>query len=401
MKILFLQKRILFPTDTGGKIRTLNVVRYLAKWHDVTYLCNVRPEDTSFLEQMQALSVRLETIPWHETSRDSWRFYAELAQNVFSPYPYNVAKDYDRRLRSRARQLLMEEDFDLVVCDFVQMARNAIGLDDTPSILFQHNVEAEIFGRHAKSDSSWARRRYMSLQWRKMRHFEAEAGKKFNTVIAVSERDRAIFEQQYGWKNVRTIDTAVDVEYFQPNGTLEVPLRVVFLGSMDWLPNEDAVCDFAQNCWPKVIQACPDARFQIVGRNPTPLVRELSNKAGIEVVGTVPDVRPYLGEAAVVVVPLRIGGGTRIKIFEAMAMKKAVVSTTLGAEGLAVRDHEHIVLADDHGHFADEIVQLLKSQTTRAQLGANARKIVCEKFGAEKIARQFEAICLETAGATE
>ena len=396
MRILFLQKRILFPNNTGGKIRTLNVVRHLAKWHDVTYLCNVQASDEQHLDAMCELGVRLELIPWKETPRGSLKFFFELAQNTLSPYPYNVSKDYDKSLRQRAIELLEEEPYDLVICDFVQMARNAIGLDAPAKVLFQHNVEAQIFERHSKTDSGWLRRRYMALQWRKMQRFEGYAGRQFDTVVAVSHGDREIYERDYGWDNVEVIDTAVNLDYFSPSTDAEQPDRVLFLGSMDWLPNQDGVDHFVSTTWPLIRSARPGAVFQIVGRNPSEAIRQLARTEGVEVLGTVPDVRPFLAEAAVVVVPLRIGGGTRLKIFEAMAMEKAVVSTELGAEGLPVESDNHLILADEPAQFADAVVDLLADSERRSQLASNARRLVVENFSAETVARQFESICNDT-----
>ena len=393
MKILFLQKRPLFPADSGGKIRTLNILRHLARWHDVTYLCNFAENERKFLPKMADLGLELETIPWREASRHSWRFYGQLATNVLSRHPFNVAKDYDRRLRRRAEELLAENDYDLIICDFVQMARNAIGLTGPPKLLFQHNVEAEIFARHAKTGGSWALRQYMHLQYRKMRRFEAKAGRDFDAVVAVSDRDKQTFQADYGWDHVHTIDTAVDLDYFQRNGTEERPDQIMFLGAMDWLPNEDCAEYFVREVWPIVRNKRPNVTFQIVGRNPTPLVRQLNSATGVEVVGTVPDVRPYLAESSVVVVPLRIGGGTRIKIFEAMAMGKTVVSTTLGAEGLNVTSGHDIEIADTPNELADAVLRLLDSPDLRTTIGANARELVEQHYSAEKIARQFEEIC--------
>lgn len=393
MKILFLQKRLLFPADSGGKIRTLNVLRHLARWHDVTYLCNVQAGDDLHEKAMRELGVKLETIPWNETSRSSIRFYGQLAKNLLSPHPFNAAKDYDPRLRARAEQLLATTDYDLVICDFVQMARNAIGLKAPANLLFQHNVEAQIFERHAKTDKGWLRRRYMGHQWRKMQRFESHSGQQFDTVVAVSEQDRETFRQQYGWQHVQTIDTGVDTQYFSPNGKSIHPHRVLFLGSLDWLPNQDGVAYFMEHIWSEIRRICPNAEFQVVGRNPSPAMKQLCGCDGVEVVGTVPDVRPYLQQAAVVVVPLRIGGGTRIKIFEAMAMGKAVVSTTLGAEGLKVEDGTHLLREDEPKQFASAVSRLLNDESRRDQIGLSARETVEKNFSAETVARQFETIC--------
>jgi len=363
----------------------------------VTYLCNVQAGEEPHVREMQALGLSVETIPWRETSRKSLRFVGELAGNLLTAKPFNVAKDFDVRLRRRAQELLGRQPFDLVICDFVQMAANAIGLEGPPQLLFQHNVEAEIFERHAERDAGRLRRAYMAFQASKMRRFEGEAGRWFDAVIAVSERDRKQFEQRYGWSHVQTIDTAVDVDFFQPEGEAVDPELVSFVGSMDWLPNVDGVEFLARDIWPRVRAARPHARLQIVGRNPTDEVQRYHGIDGIEVTGGVPDVRPYYSRAAVVVVPLRIGGGTRIKIYEAMAMAKPVVSTPLGAEGLSFQEGEQIELAEGPDLLAKSIVGLLADERKRERIGQAARTHVCENFGTEVVARQFEKICLATA----
>lgn len=393
MKILFLQKRILYPANTGGRIRTLNIVRHLARWHDVTYLCNVQPEDSPYLDQMASLGVRLVTIPWQETPRNSPRFYVDLVKNLFSSLPFNVAKDFDPALRARAEELLEKDTFDLLICDFVQMAQNAIGLKAKTNLLLQHNVEAQIFERHGTTGGSWLRRCYMAHQSRKMKDYESRAGRHFAAIVAVSEQDKQLFQKRYGWGHVHTIDTAVDTEYFQPNGQPVNDMRVVFVGSLDWLPNEDAVQFFSRQIWPLVRRFHPQAEFQIVGRNPSRAVTRLSRIAGVSIVGTVPDVRPYLAEAAVVVVPLRVGGGTRIKIFEAMAMGKPVVSTSIGAEGLNVEPGRHFVLADSVDQFRRQVCELLTDHDRRHRVGREARNIVQTSYSTETVARQFDNVC--------
>ncbi len=397
MKILFLQKRILFPVDAGWKIRTLNVLKHLARWHEVTYLCNVQPDDEPFLNEMRASGVRLETVPWSETPRSSPRFYFQLAANLLSKYPFTASKDYDPALRRRAQTLLAEETYDLLICDFVQMARNAIGLPVRASVLFQHNVEAQIYERHAQNARGWLKRKFMGLQWQKMKRFEAEAGRQFDAVVAVSEADRQHYHDHYDWNHAHTIDTAVDTDYFQPNGTAETADRVLFIGSLDWIPNEDGLAYFVEQVWPLVRQERPQAVFEIVGRNPSRGVERLAGQPGVKLIGTVPDVRPHLAQATVVVVPLLVGGGTRIKIFEAMAMQKAVVSTSLGAEGLAVESGKHLVLADEPGEFADAVVRLLRDEAGRQAIASQAAQLVNQRYGAETIARQFEAICQQAA----
>jgi glycosyltransferase involved in cell wall biosynthesis len=162
---------------------------------------------------------------------------------------------------------------------------------------------------------------------------------------------------------------------------------------MDWLPNQDGVQHFVRDIWPLVRQARPDATFQVVGRNPPPPIRALAEVPGVEVVGTVPDVRPYLAGAAAIVVPLRVGGGTRLKIFEAMAAGRAVVSSTIGCEGLPVTAGRHLLVEDEPAAFAGAVNRLLDSSTEQENLGAAARRLVAERYGSEPVARQFDQIC--------
>ena len=394
-KILFLQKRLLYPTDTGGKIRTLNVLRHLSQWHEVTYLSNLLPAEEPYIKEMQELNLKLITIPWSEAPRGNWRFYCDLALNLFSRYPFNVNKDYDPRLRNQAKQLLLTEDFDLLICDFVQMARNCLGLPNVPKLLFEHNVEAQIFQRHAHSSGGLLRRIYMGLQWKKMLRFEGEAGKDFDRVVAVSEQDQQFFKENYGWSHVDVIETAVDTDYFQPQQTAEIPGRCVFVGSMDWLPNEEGVRRFVQEVWPLIRAQYPQATFQVVGRNPTPSITALNGKVGVTVTGSVPDVRPYIAKAQVAVIPIWVGGGTRLKAFEAMAMQKPIASTRLGVEGLKLTDDKNVALADTDEELANQIIRLLSNPQQRQQLSENGLRLVQEKYTTEIVAKQFNEICLK------
>jgi glycosyltransferase involved in cell wall biosynthesis len=393
MKILFLSKRLLFPTDRGGLVRTLNVVRHLSQWHDLTFLSNQQPGQEEDCLEMTRLGLRLVTVPWEEVSRSNWRFYRDLAWNLFSPDPFNAAKDYDPALRARARQLLDEARYDLVVCDFVQMARNAIGIWDGASVLFEHNVEAEIFERHSRTDEGWIRRRFMGYQAAKMRRFEGWAGRQFTRVVAVSERDKEQYERRYGWTNVDVIDTAVDIDYYRPNDCAKQAGTVLFVGSLDWLPNVDGLRWFVAEVWPLVRRDQPEARLRLVGRNPTSEIQSLAEHPGVELVGPVPDTRPWLADSEVSIVPLRIGGGTRLKVFEAMAMGLPVVSTPLGAEGLQVQSGEHLLLAEGAEKVAEAVVRLLRSEELRMALGRAARNLVVTRFSSESVARQFEAVC--------
>jgi glycosyltransferase involved in cell wall biosynthesis len=200
------------------------------------------------------------------------------------------------------------------------------------------------------------------------------------------------------------IPTGVDVDYFSPRNGEEDPSSIVFTGSMDWTANEDGIVFFIENVLPLVRKRFPRAKLWVVGRRPTSRLQQIGrNVKDVEVTGTVDDIRPYLSRGAVYVVPLRVGGGTRIKIFEAMAAGKAVVSTTIGAEGLPVQDGENILLADDAETFAQSVVDLLADEVRRKNLGAAARKLVSENYSwkavGKTMAKVLEAVATEHAPA--
>jgi glycosyltransferase involved in cell wall biosynthesis len=238
-------------------------------------------------------------------------------------------------------------------------------------------------------------RAYFGGQWRRMLHFERTAAAGFDGVIGVSDEDCKIMRDELGLKNVLgSVPTGVDADFFQAGTVPKKPRSVVFLGSMDWMPNIDAVVYFVEAIFPEIKKNAPDVSFTIVGRNPPGSIRSLAEKdPAIRVTGTVPDVRAYVAEAEVVVVPLRVGGGTRIKIFEAMAAGIPVVSTAIGAEGLPVRHGEEVLLADTPGAFADAVVRLLREPPLREKIGRNGLDLVHEKFGWAPVVKVFENYC--------
>jgi glycosyltransferase involved in cell wall biosynthesis len=263
------------------------------------------------------------------------------------------------------------------------------------TVLFQHNVEAMIWKRHYEVQTNPVKKTYLYGQWRKADAYERAACRRFDHVIAVSREDRETMQRLYGLEAVSDVSTGVDTEFFRPRGQeRREPHNLVFTGSMDWLPNEDAIQFFTKEIMPRVRQLVPDATLTIVGRNPYASLLELARRdPSVIVTGRVEDVRPYMERAAAYIVPLRIGGGTRLKIYEAMAMEKPIVSTTIGAEGLPVRDGAHLNIADTPEAFAAALVRLLTNESLAHELGRNAAQLVREEFGWGKVAASFAEIC--------
>lgn len=395
-KLLFLSQRFLFPADTGGKIRTSKILEQLRRDFHVVLLGNVDGDEAvRFREALAAAADTFVGVPRREVPRHSVRYYIRTAARAMSRYPITALNDYSAALE---RALLDTIDrhgpFALLVCDFVQSALLFRRVAHPATLLFQHNVESAIPARHARTERNAVMRRFWASQARKMREFEGTASRAFSGVIAVSDEDRRTMESLYGLRHVYTIPTGVDTDYFQPSGKDDDGRTVAFCGSMDWLPNEDGVDFFLESIWERVRSRRPDARFLVIGRNPSPgLTRRAAAASGVSLTGWVDDVRPHLEASGVVVVPLRIGGGTRMKIYEAMAMGRAVVSTTLGAEGLPVHAGTHLFLEDVPEAFADRVVWLLEHPEARKAIGNAARAWVHEHFRWEHVGEVFAGAC--------
>jgi glycosyltransferase involved in cell wall biosynthesis len=231
-----------------------------------------------------------------------------------------------------------------------------------------------------------------------MEAYEGSVCRRAKRVIAVSKADADLMEQQYKITGVHAVDTGVDTDYFRPpTQPAELKADLVFLGSMDWMPNIDGVQWFVREILPLIHSRRPDTRIAIVGRKPSPEILALAGDR-IHVTGTVPDVRPWLWGSRASIVPLRIGGGTRLKIFEAMAMGKAVVSTTVGAEGLPVTHQQDILLADDDTSFAHSVVGLLRDIDARRRLEIASRRLVAEHFDWSVVARDLDDALVRCAG---
>jgi polysaccharide biosynthesis protein PslH len=230
-------------------------------------------------------------------------------------------------------------------------------------------------------------------QWSRMLRFERAALERFDLVLCVSSADRHTFGTLYpdALKTpAHVIKTGVDTDYFAPMPRAPRPAHLVFTGSMDWLPNEDGMQYFVREILPRIRQVEPDTTLSIIGRSPTPVVKRLAEIAGIEVTGRVDDIRPHVAAGSVYIVPLRIGGGTRLKIFEAMSMGKAVVSTTVGAEGLPVTHGHDIIIADEPARFAQAVVHLIRDGELRRRIESQARRLVVDRYDWSAVAEDFE-----------
>lgn len=378
------------------------MLKELKNEHHVTYLTL---DDGSASAEERKRSTEychdLICIPHFRREKFTPGFYFELLLNLAESRPYAIKKYESAAMLRKIVELERKNCFDFIVCDFLAPAANVPRNLASPTILFQHNVEAMIWKRHYEIQTNLIKKAYLYNQWQKMRSFEQHMCRDFDCVIGVSAEDREQMKRDYGAQTVFDVPTGVDTDYFQPRGVQPSAHSMVFTGSMDWLPNEDAIKYFMGAIMPLIKKKVPDATLTVVGRNPPPALVELRKEdPSLIITGRVEDVRPYIEESAVYIVPLRIGGGTRLKIFEAMAMERAVVSTTVGAEGLPVSNGKELLVADEPAAFANAVITLLTDSSYAVQLGQRAASIVRQNHGWRQVTESFVSICTKN-GHTE
>jgi sugar transferase (PEP-CTERM/EpsH1 system associated) len=384
----------LWPANTGGRVRSLQIISALSQRHRVTLVTtHGSGDDPGGLQHALPGCHRVYSIPFTVPKKGDSHFPLAVARSWLSRDPVDLWKWRVAEVRDLVNRLVDEGTIDVCISDFLFAAANVPIGGPVPVVLFEHNVEYLIWQRLSALESNPARRALFELEWRKLRRRERAICRQADLTIAVSSEDRDRLAALAPGAQITAIPTGVDTNYFRPSSRPEIPGRLVFTGSMDWQPNEDAVTYFADAILPRIRKEIPMASFAIVGRRPNAKVKAIAERAGILVTGTVDDVRPYIVEAAVYVVPLRAGGGTRLKIFEALAMQKPVVSTSVGAEGLGLTPGQHFIAANDPETFAREVVSLIKEPIRRHILGRAGRELVETHYSWPHIAHVFERAC--------
>jgi len=392
MKILWVNTNFLHPTTKGGQIRTLEMLRQLHRRHEIHYVAIEDPLHPEGPARAKEYCTRAYAFQHRVRDKRSPRFLAELAMNLFDPMPLAIRRYHPPGMGAFLQRLIETERFDRAVVDFLNPASYFPRLER--GILFQHNVETMIWRRRAQHASDPLRRWYFQLQASRMFRFERQACRTAARVAAVSEQDARTMLELFDVTRVSAIPTGVDIEGLTPPvPPPEKTIDLVFVGSMDWLPNVDGIEWFVREVLPLIRRQRPGCSLAIVGRTPPSSITALGQRdERVQVTGTVPDIRPLLWSAAVSIVPLRIGGGTRLKIYESMAGRVPVVSTTVGAEGLEVHHPDDIRLADSPEAFAAACSELLANAELRRRQAAAAWELVATRFSWEHVAGCFERV---------
>jgi polysaccharide biosynthesis protein PslH len=394
-KLLFYSAQNLVPADAGGKIRTSQVLKGMKGGrYEITLVAPIfspitEEQDNIYKSLCDDLHVwkAAEPLP-------KWR----RALDLLHPHPVNVTTDCRPQAVTAYNEALAKCQPDVIVHDFVHSAKLLdIGArSNAKTVCFTHNVEHEIFGRHAAVAKHWLYKQIWRSQTAKMTRFERDYLKRYNAVVAVSERDKKIFENKLGLSNCHEIPTGVDLDFFSYSNSgvnHGSDQKLVFVGALDWMANIDGITHFLSEVWPLIKRKVPNALFEIVGRNPTKEILKLVEaSSGVSCKGHVPDVRPFVRSSQVFVIPLRVGGGTRLKAFEAMSQGCPIVSTTVGMEGLDAKAGIDFMLEDDPQPFANAVIELLLNIDHRKAISTSAYQLVQKRFGYQAAAQAFERV---------
>jgi sugar transferase (PEP-CTERM/EpsH1 system associated) len=398
MRILFVTQIVPYPPHGGVLQRGYNLLRELGKEHSVHLLAFHHPDELAEgaplengLHELRKFCREVEHFPlWPK--RSAAHKLAAFAAGALYPRPFSVLAHRSKALADRIRAICSSESPpDIVHLDTIALAPYLELCGGVPTVLGHHNIESQLMARRADHEAGTLARWYVARQARLLVDFERQYASRFPLNITVSSADATTLEKICPGARTAVLPNGVDTDYFTRRPDTGMP-SLIYTGGMNMFANRDAVEWFLQAIWPTVKKAIPGVRFYAVGARPSKAVLDMATQdPSIEAPGFVPDVRTWVARAAVYVVPLRVGGGTRLKMVDAMAQGKAIVSTTVGAEGIDGQDGVHFVLADTPDAIAAQVIRLLADSTARERLGTAARKRAEERYAWPMLGKQLAA----------
>lgn len=382
MRVLYVMPDLPYPPHNGGKIRNFNFIQMMAeKGHDVTLVASDRrPEEDGRAAALAPFCEELIAVPLEEQQTLAAKRRVQL-RSIASRHPYHRTCYFAPSMQKAIDRVVAARDYDVIHVAFAQMGYYSFPRE-IPIVLDNHNAEFDLLRRIYENEARPSiRKLYSYLEWKKFERDELANCRAAQRCLVTSDRDKAIFEARLDDTPFEVLANGVDLDFYAPDTAAPVTDNVLlFTGTIDYFPNTEGLIFFFEEILPKIRAEVPDVRFVVAGRNPPPSVMRFAEEPGVTITGAVDDIRPYYRQAKIVVVPLRLGGGTRLKILEAMAMLKPVVSTSVGAEGNEAQDGEHLLLADDPASFAAAVVRLLGDDAERQRLEANGAKLVAETY---------------------
>ncbi len=398
-KILFLTPDLPYPPHQGAAIRSFNLIKNLAARHEIHLLSFV--QESNSLNRIGPLSRYCSSIA---TIPDGDRSTRQRALSVlFSTKPDMALRLPSAQFANQLRICLDSERFDFVQVEAIEMAQYGLaikemGLASPPLVIFddinaEYMLQRRAFEVDVKHPTFWLGAFYSLLQWQKLRRYESEVCREMDKVVVVSPADGQALQRLVPGLETTVVPNGVDTSYYSPGDMdRESDVTLVFTGKMDFRPNVDAVLWFAQEVLPLIQEDIPRAHFNVVGRNPHRRLQPLKELPGITLTGYVEDIRPYIAEAGIYVAPLRVGGGTRLKILEAMSMSKAIVSTSVGCEGIDITPGEELLIADEPLIFANKVLSLMNDRRRRRELGLAARRLAETRYDWQHITSLMEQV---------
>jgi polysaccharide biosynthesis protein PslH len=396
MRILLLTPQRPYPPHQGTTLRNFNLIKELAKRHTVCVLSFLEPDQNPAEPgPLPQLCQWLETIPAPQRST-----ILRLRQMLTTPRPDMTWRLWSPQFNERLAERLRLEPFDVVEIEGIEMAPYLPTIEaaqSRPLIIYDaHNAEwilqKRAFLADIKNPLRWAAAAYSWVQWRRLRRYEADLLRRVNHTIAMSTPDQAALRDVAPDAPLTVVPNGVDLAAYTSFQGEPIPYDLLFTGKMDFRPNIDAALWFGWQVLPLIQAQRPQTTFAVVGQRPHPRLDVLRQNPGITITGYVDDVRPYLAGATVYVAPLRVGGGTRLKLLEAMAMRKPIISTTVGAEGFPVVNDQELILADEPEAFAQVVLNLLTNPARRAQLAAAGSAFAHAHYGWDTLAPQLERV---------
>ncbi|MCB0726807.1 MAG: glycosyltransferase [Ignavibacteriae bacterium] len=378
MKILFISYDFPFPPTGGSISRDYNLIKQLSKHHELHWINRtIRGKiKQEYKDEMKKYFRKMDIIEW-DYDQDP----AGLLKSMVTNVPYIIKRFESNEMKELVSKTIRENDFDLILCDHIYLSQYIPESIAGSIPVIPNNEDCGFtYYKRMTENSGFARSVYARSQWKKLLDYEIEVLKKYNVYITTSEKEKELISQYYNQAEICVIENGVDTDYFSPGKRNGTGPNIVFTAWFKYYPNTKAAIDFVNNIFPGIKKEIPEIKFYIVGKEPPPAVKELEKTEGVIVTGYVDDVRSYLMNADAAVIPLQIGGGTRLKILEAMSMKVPVVSTLLGAEGLQVEDGREILIAQSDEDFISKVVKVIKDKELSFQLSSNGRKLMEEKY---------------------
>jgi len=396
LRILILTPSIPYPPNWGFGIRVYQFIRYLAQRHQVTVLAYARSDEADKVTELETTGAKVYTLPPPFTTAAGKR--RAQALSLFSRTSFQTSSLCKNEMQSTLRKLLSEQPYDIIQVESSQLS-NFEYVGNAKTVLDEHNIEYELLQRMYHTERSPLRRIYNGLEYYKFRREEQRSWRHVDACVFTSAREEQMVARQLPRKTTIVAPNGVDIDYFKPIATTVIPDSLVFTGLISYRPNTDAVLYFAREILPLILRERQRARFYVVGMGATEEVQQLAGP-NIVITGEVPDVRPYVQQAAAFVVPLRMGSGTRLKVLEGLAMSKPMVSTTVGCEGICVNHEEHLLIADEPAAFAGQVIRLLRDHDLGGRLGKAGRALVEQQYSWPSVVQILERLYTDLVGLT-